>query len=274
MSVSVMDAPNAPMLATDTLQNIPGGFDLPTYRIHSFELLAAVLAQALRIAEPIVIFDFLLAPIFALLSICSAAYCLRTLLPRDWGWACLVLVALLMVWRESRGMYGKFAFVSMYQGKSVLLTMMIPMIVAYAVEFSARPRLGGWVLLALAQVSAVGLSANGLYLGPLAAGLALAASWRPTWKATRLLGVGLLASIHPVVVGLLTRFTMQEQRLTVAAYREPWPIETGIQVVLGAGPTLVLSLGFFTWCGADRTIRQWTWLLLCFSCCSDGSAAG
>lgn len=262
MAVSVLDAPNAPIYATDTLHGVPGAYLLPTYRVHSFELLAAWVAQAFHIPEPIWVFHFLLGPFFALFSVCTAAVCLRRLLPQRWGWAVLTLTGLLLILCGAFRMYGNFAYVMIYQGKSVFVTAMIPLIVTYALDFFARPRLGHWLLLLLAQVCAVGFTANALYAAPLAAGFALAACWRPTWSDTRRLGLGLLASIYPVLLGLIIRSAVIREGLeSLDSFQGGlFPIEAAVHEVLGQGATLWLWLLGLTcaWCLVrDRAIRHW-----------------
>ncbi len=201
MTVSVLDNPGAGIFTSDSVHGIPGVYLIPSYRVHSFELLTAMIAKVLNIADPITVLHFIFAPLLSLFCVLAAARFFRVFLPRWWGWATLALIAILLVLRSTYTMYGNFAFVRMFEGKSLFLTALIPLIVVYAAEFFAQPNLKNWLLLFFAQAAAVGMTANALYAAPIAAGLGLAACWRPSWSASRRLAIGLLASIYPVVVG-------------------------------------------------------------------------
>lgn len=267
MAVSVLGNPDAAIFRTDSLHGIPGAYFIPSYRVHAFELLAAWLASSLNIREPIVIFHLLLAPLLALFSICAAARCCRLFLPRSWGWGVLALVALHLILRQTYTMYGNFAYVRMSEGKSVFVTAIVPLIVTYAVEFFVRPDIRKWLLLLLAQVCAVGLTANALYGAPVAAALALAACWRPSIAATRTLGLGLLVSVYPVAVGLIVRSQFNEERLFAGLqnFQQLIPIDASTRLVLGDGLTLWLWLLALTsaWCiPEDLPSRVW---MLAFS---------
>ncbi len=161
MAASVLDDPNAPIFATDSLHGISGTYYFPTYRIHAFELFYAFIAWAGNM-EPIRVSQLLLAPLLAFVSVFTAARFFRLFLPHRWGWATFCFVVTLLVLRETHQMYGSFAFVRMFAGKCVFLTAIIPLIVTHAVEFFVRPRFRTWFLLALTQVAAVGFTANAL----------------------------------------------------------------------------------------------------------------
>jgi hypothetical protein len=265
MAVSVLDAPGSAIYANDGLHGIPGAYYLPTYWLQSFELLAALLARILNIAEPIGVFHLLLGPLFSLFSILAGALCLRRFLPAWWGWATLTLAGGLLILRGTYVTYGNFAYVRMFEGKSVFLTAIIPLIVAYAVDFHVRPRFGKWILLLLAQVCAIGFTANAIYAGPLAAGFALVACWRPTWPSTRSLFIGLLASAYTVAAGLIVRSVMLSNGLSLEDFQEFIPIDAAANLVLGQGATLWLWLFALTsaWCIVkDSATRHW---ILAFS---------
>jgi hypothetical protein len=242
MSVSVLDAPYRAMLATDTLHGIPGGFYLPTYRVHTVELLTALIADLTGL-EPIAVAHLLLPPVFAFLSVCAAARLFQIFLRTNWAWAALVLVVVLIVARQTHWMYGNFAYVRLFQGKAVLVTLMIPLIVTYAIEFFTTRRMTNWGLLALAQISAVGFTANALYVAPIAAGLALAGCWRPSWETTRRVGFGLLASFYPLLLALLVKQEMAHKMLHTELVGKFLPLEDAVDKFFGSGVT------------------QWAWLV-------------
>lgn len=261
MAASVLDHPTTPMYLVDTMHGIPGAYLLPTYRVESFEPLAALTTQAFGLGEPVWAFHLVLAPIFTIFSVCAAALLLSRLLPRWWGWGALALVSVLLLLRGTYTSYGNFAFLRMFEGKSPFVTALVPLIAVFAMDFVDRPSPGTWILLALAQVSAVGLTANALYAAPMAAGLALVASWRPSWRATRRIGVGLLASIYPVTLAVILRATIIHDGLKLEDFQQLIPIDMAARLVLGNGFTLWLWLLALLsgWSVLrDRSLRHWT----------------
>jgi Family of unknown function (DUF6077) len=260
MAVSVLDNPHSPIFATDTLQGIPGAYLLPTYRAHSYELLAALVTKTFHAGEPIKVLHLVFDPLFSLFSVLAAALCLQKLLPKWWGWACLVLTLEYLTLRGTHTMYGNFAYVRMFQGKSIFITAIIPLIVVYAADFFARPRAATWFLLLAAQICAVGFTANSLYAAPLAAGLTLVACWSPSLPAIRRLGLGLLASFYPVMIGLMIRAIVVKDGLLFENFQQFIPIDEATNLVLGNGVTLWLWLTALTctWCLIrDIATRQW-----------------
>jgi hypothetical protein len=201
MAVSVLDAPHAPIFASDTLLRVPGGIYVPTYRFHSLELLFALLAWLFR-TEPIVVAHLGLPPLFAVIAASGTARLARFLIGRGWGAATALTMAVLLLARSSRTIYGNVALVRMFQGKGVFV-ILVPIIVVLALEQFHRPGWRRWSLLAMSQIAAIGLTANAIYLAPLVAGLTLAAAARPSLPDLRRLLAGLLSSFYPVLAGLL-----------------------------------------------------------------------
>ena len=46
---------------------------------------------------------------------------------------------------ETHRWYGNFSFVRMWQGKSIFLSVFMPLVYAYALRFAVRPNLRDWV---------------------------------------------------------------------------------------------------------------------------------
>jgi hypothetical protein len=136
---------------------------------------------------------------------------LKLLAPRRWLWCLLVLVGLLVLEKASPQSYGTFALLRIHQGKTALLMVILPLISAYALEFSQRPSARSWLLLFAAMVSAVGMSSTAIWLAPLLLGLVLLASASRASAGPRRLGLGLCSSVHAVALGLwFARDTMHE----------------------------------------------------------------
>ncbi|MHC4711739.1 MAG: DUF6077 domain-containing protein [Planctomycetota bacterium] len=62
---------------------------------------------------------------------------------------------------------GNYAFVRLWQGKCILLTVLVPLVVLLFMRFWEKPNLRNWAVLFSAGVAAVGLSGTGLVVMPL-----------------------------------------------------------------------------------------------------------
>lgn len=250
LAVAAADAPRAALLAGDTLHRVPGvPLALPVYRVHSLELLQAALARIGGL--PVLDVAHLALPAFAALLLPFAyARLLRPLTPRAWPWALGVATGFLLFSATASHGWANFGIVRLHQGKAMLLSLALPLTVAYAIEFA---RAGGGVRfakLAAVQIGAVGLSASGLWLAPAVAAPALLAGLpdRRSGPVVRRLFLGLLASAY--VLGL----AMALRGATAAAFRNaavPSPeLEMGsvqlatqaLRAVLGPGLPGLLAL--------------------------------
>jgi len=261
MAVSVLERPDAAMFDRDrdALHAVPGGGCAPHYQVQTLDLFRSLIATAAGV-EPIWVAHALLPPLFALLCVLAASGLLRFLLGRRWAWGLVSLMSVLFLADTTHRMYGNFAFVRLFQGKAVFITVLVPLIVHYAVRFSAAPRFSTWALLFLAQACAVGMTCNALYAAPLCAGLALAACWRPERAAWRRLGLGLLASAHPVVMGLLVRHYIHRKMLEMGGVGTFQDLGPAMEAVIGRG----FSAWLWLWClwggwalAAGRAERRW-----------------
>ena len=203
LSVGAIDNPDSPLLALDTIHGIAGlPVMLPTYKVHSIELLNAVIAHLTGLSV-IVTKHVLLVPLYGLLAAVAIALLCREWLPRYWLPALYFVVLFLVLHGETRQTQGSFSFFSLYIGKHVFVTIMVPLAIWAAIRWSRSGAAADWILLFAVQIAAVGFTANALYAGPIASGLALAAYWQPTRSATRRLFIGLTASAYPVILALV-----------------------------------------------------------------------
>ncbi len=209
VAVAAVEHPELPLLSRDTLH---GRFDLPvhlpSYRLHSYELAVAALAL-LTGAAALSLFHLVAAPLAALFVPLAHAALFRLLVPRVWLFATAVLVLVLAAPGETHRWYGNFAFVRIWQGKAILLSIALPWIAAMALRFALAPSRRAWLRLAAAQIAAVGASASGLWLAPAISLAAQAAVLRPGARDLRVLALGALASIYPIAAALAQRSEMQ-----------------------------------------------------------------
>jgi len=245
MAVAAADHPSAPLLTGDTVHGVAGvPLPIPIYKVHSLELLSASLSHLTRL--PVLSIAHLWLPaVVAFLVPLAYARLLRLLMPRAWLWGVFFAMAFLLLAGGATHGHGNFAFVRLHQGKSMLLSLALPLITAYAMEFALAPSTGRWLRLAAAQITAVGLSASGLWLAPAVAGLALASASAPRRAAIRTLIIGVAASAYPLALGLGL------QADTVAAFRD-----AAVPAVRGALDNDAL-IAEAIWAGLGRDPASW-----------------
>ena len=200
LAVAAVDAPDEPLLASDPLHGVPGlRLDFPTYRVHSFELLAAA-ASLLTGVEVIAWLHLAFAPALALGAVLATARAARRLAPSRWLEVTAAVVALLVGIANAHAWYGNLAFVRLHQGKGVLVTLVVPLIVAYGLELAAAPNRRAALRLAAAQVAAVGLNATGLWVAPAVGLVAAAAALRFDRRGVRGALLAGLACLYPLLL--------------------------------------------------------------------------
>jgi hypothetical protein len=209
-SVGVVDNPNQPLLKWDTMHGVPGTpILLPAYRVHSIELLTAALSWVTGI-EAIDVCHLLLPAVGAIFCCLAWARLLRTLLPSGWIWVLLVVVWIQFFVGGPHRWFSNFALVRLQQGKSLLVTAGVPLLIAYAALYVGRPSMKSWVRLAAIQIAAVGFSSTAIWLAPTVVGLAalstISLPLRPRWKT--LLWVA-ASSAYVLAVGLAVAAAMR-----------------------------------------------------------------
>jgi hypothetical protein len=206
IAVAVADNPGRELYAADTIHG--GGMVLfAAYAVHSFELLAGLITRVTGIPA-INVIHLIFGPIAGFLIAYAWARLLRLLEPSRWIWLVAIIIAYFVLDGTSERSIVGHAFIRLFQGKAVLLTVHLPLLSAYAIEYVQRPSLRSWLLLTAAIVGGVGLSSTGLWLVPAVAGTALLVPlvWRASyWKTFAL---GLLPCLYSVALGLRVRALM------------------------------------------------------------------
>ena len=207
MATTAADFPDQPLLSFDGSLPDPGvALPEPAYRSHSIEILAGLLARVTGLPA-IGILHIGIAFWAALLAVFAQAELQKILAPRQWLLATIFTILLLLALGETHRSYGNFAVVRIHQGKGILLTAILPLVITYAIHFMRLPSARNWGLLLLAIIAATGISSAALVIAPMATALALVAVWGPSREATQRLLCGLAAALYPVglawVLGLL-----------------------------------------------------------------------
>lgn len=208
---ALLDAPNIPMLQQDTMHgfaDVP--LILPIYKLHSLEVFWAVAAKITGLS-PIFIAHIVFPPVFAVLFLLAQACLLRLLVPKYWLRALVTVLILLVLLGNVHQSYGNFSLVRLFQGKAVLVTLMVPLIFRYAWNFGSKGKVTDWVLLCASQIAALGITSSALFVAPFTVILALGGTWQATLKSTKRIILGLLSSIYLITVGLLLRQSMMSQ---------------------------------------------------------------
>ncbi|HSF14180.1 MAG TPA: DUF6077 domain-containing protein [Vicinamibacteria bacterium] len=243
VAVGAADAPNEPLLATDSLHGIPGlPLLLSVYRVQSLELAWGALAYLTGV--PAITWSHLAFPaLAAVLVVLAYARLLKHLIPDRWAIGLVVVVLIFVVVGETHRWYSNFAFVRLQQGKGIFLSVMVPLLVAYALEYSARPGRSRWLRLAAASVASVGLTVTALWIVPLVAGLGLVCGLTFTRRGAIVAAGGALTSLYPVLLALgLSRTTTDRLSVVYPSVKGSHELITGaVHAVLGDSMVALLS---------------------------------
>lgn len=234
----------------------PHPIHLPTYRVQSYELLGATIAYLTGL-EPVTVFHLLL-PIGTLLLLASIlAIVFVPLVGRQWFAAALFSLAYLYANDQSPSSWGMHGIIRFHQGKGALVTI-IPLLATFiTVRWFVLRQWIDLIALALLNVCAIGLSANGLFVGPAAIGfVALAfavSSPLRQWKAAlcllpTLIYPALIASVITVErLALPSELTMPQAGFNSLMNIVGWHVE---------GLMLIIFLSMLPLAFAERPIRR------------------
>lgn len=174
-----------PLIVTDTLYRstcLPG---MPSVQlISSYEMLVAFAAHLLG-ADPLWLYHngpaamtaFLIPIVYYLVFREFGLSSRKSLL------AVVGTIIFLFLDGNLHRTYGNFAFVRLWQGKAIFLTLLLPYILRCCYRFFRRPSRENWALTLMTGICAVGLTSSGFFLVPifvLASSTALFFSSLPT----------------------------------------------------------------------------------------------
>lgn len=200
--------PHAPIALTDTSHDTPGLPAItPLHVFTSIEVVTALLARFFHIPQIIAIHLVLgtianvMLPIVYFLVLRS--FNARTG-PAIFGTA--VALAFLLICGDSHRDWGNFTIVRSWQGKCMLMALILPLSLMYALRFLLRGRKRDLLRLHATICCGIGLSGTALFLLPFVVGLAAVATWISTrfqWFVGRrvLLSTSILAL--PMIVSVL-----------------------------------------------------------------------
>lgn len=143
--------------------------------------------------------------------------------------------------------FGNFSLVRLWQGKVILVAILIPLTLLLAYRFLSYPSLNKLSLAAMASICAVGLSGSGVFLIPIlifCVSLAYLFSYRFSYKRLKRVIILNLASFYPaaIVIGLVLGLIPRPVDTTV--WNAIWPLNwwDNLALVIGDNPTLIRNL--------------------------------
>ncbi len=249
LALGAADHPEMPLLKYQNIHGIPGQRVNAFYRVTSVEVLAGAVSHLSAIPAAAVS-HWLIATLAGFLVPLAYGRLLRIAGGRRWLWGVAGAMVFLLLDGSAHANWGNLAFVRLYQGKCIFLSIAAPSIIAYALRFSARPTGRDWLLLCASLIAGTGLTSSAVWAGPALAALALAAAWRPTRRATAVMAVGAGAVFYPLAVGLVLKLgagISAGEKFSSASRVEPLGLaEQGFDKVIGGNlaPLLVAMLAW------------------------------
>ncbi len=250
VAVAAADHPDRPILAHDTLHGVAGlAIYLPLYRVHSYEVFNGAVSYLTGIPA-IYCFHWISAGAAALLVPLGLARLFRLLTPRHWLWAVAAVLIVLVAAGDVYRWYGNYAFVRMWCGKSIFLSVFMPLAYAYGMSFGRAPTAKCWLMLAAVQIASVGCTSSAIWAAPVAAILGVASAIRLDRQTVQRVGIAALSSAYVVILGLAFKGEMAAFVPPTAALSEPgMGLSVALTKVLGDGPLAICALAavLLTW---------------------------
>ena len=175
-AIATLRNPDLPLLSFDGMHgdpNIP--IQQSDHRPQTYMLLVSFLATWTDLS-PRTLYYVLLPPLWGALVPLSYFVVIKRLCAQSAWLALPIAMLILSAWGESHQVFGNFAFVRLFQAKSIFVALLCPLLVHYTLEFMETPFWRTWCKLLLVQVVSVGMSTTAAVVAPLAVIMALFAS--------------------------------------------------------------------------------------------------
>ncbi|MCC2680786.1 MAG: hypothetical protein K0S36_350 [Nitrosospira multiformis] len=260
--VGLLEHPSWPILRFDTMHRIP---ELPimtsAYLSLTLEPLQAVLIDKLD-ANASTLRHLVFPSIVSFIGIVYLYLLINSLTPR---WAVPTLftfIAIVLFYATDFRMMGSFYWEYLAAGKQILVAMIIPALLWYTSRVMVTADVRDAILLASTAISASGLTPNGIFVAPLAAGLLALAHLTSDRAAIKriLLVTGCVA--YPLAIGILIILTTH---VTPSEVLDISGIEDDFRTVLGwdwrfwaATPLLLSAWAALPHLSSRRLILSWT----------------
>lgn len=153
--------------------------------------------------QPMAVSAYVVAPIGAVLVVLAYSILCRMLFPEHWKWALAGVFAMLVLGGPTMWHFANFGFSRIWQGKSLVLHVILPVTAAYGLRFGGTGRRGDWLRLAAAATCATGLSSISIWLLPAFTVLAVLGGntrWRDLLPRTT---AAVVACAYPLAEGVM-----------------------------------------------------------------------
>jgi hypothetical protein len=160
---------NEPFYATDTTQDISG---LPPisliHNLTSYEPGIALFSWVLKI-DAIWAYQNLASSIVALMTPIAFFLLYKHFRLGNSAalWGALFAILFLLIDGNLHRSFGNFTLIRAWQGKTILVTLLVPLIMLFTLRVLARPSSKNLIRLMLASICATGLSGSGLFMVPI-----------------------------------------------------------------------------------------------------------
>ncbi|MDA8019987.1 MAG: DUF6077 domain-containing protein [Thermoanaerobaculia bacterium] len=252
LAAAAIDRPDLPLFGRDTLHGLPSpAVPFSVYRLHSWELLNGAIGFVAGISA-LASFHFVSVCLVAFLAPFAWATLLRRIVPKAWFPTLVALLLILVMVGDAHRWYGNFAFVRIWQGKSVFLTILLPLIWAWSIRFAQDPTWRSAALTLVGQVAAVGTTSTAVWAAPVALAVGILAGMAK--KNLKFVAMGLIAvSSYPLTMGLVVKSGMRGVSERVVATLETLaanssssvsssPLLEAFTIVCGSHWTVLASL--------------------------------
>lgn len=235
MAIGALDSPETPLLSSDSMFGVEGlPLQNPIYKTNTYELLLASCSR-LTGADLKWLYYLAFPALSAALLVPTTWLAARELGSSRPTLAAALVLLVMVTWGDVHWSHANFGLVRLFQGKAVLVSVAVPAIIYFSARFVHRGDAASWAYLLLAQIGALGLSANGVFTAPLASGLVLLGSVRPSSLHVRRFAVGILASAYVLAFGIVLSL-----ELSAVAAAQPEPLRqvgtaANLHAVLGSG---------------------------------------
>jgi hypothetical protein len=244
--VTAMDFPAEALFSHSGLwQDHSTPLEMPIYRLHSYELLVAALSYAFGVDHKL-FYYLVLPPIFGSVAVLLHWRLARYFMPRHALSMLLAWLVLIIALGESHRTFGNFAFVRLYQGKALLVTVALPLCLYLGLRFAEAPDWRRALSLSMSVMTSLGMSSSALATVPVLAaaviGGGLPGASRDAFK--RLVAGGLASLLVLIAIGVFILIT-----ISANGGIKPGPTlpaaDYGLSFILGEGSLGALVLALF-----------------------------
>lgn len=253
-AIAAVDDPFLPILQYDTLHSPPTRPIFPqATKVMSREMLAAALSWLTGI-PPTYFLHLVFAPLAAMFAILAYGELFKILAPKHWFYGVLGSWVFLIANGNVHRTYGNFSFVRLHQGKGVLVTVMVPLIIAYGLRFVANPSFRSGLLFGAAQVASIGMTSTALMVTPVVAFFSILTGLPGTdrfTKQTKHIMAGLVIVAVIAALGLL--LNLSSHLLT------PYSLGMSSTEFLDQQIKLIFGNGQFAYVCLFIVLTAWFW---------------